>query len=55
MKAVFIIERTDTRGEFQPFGSIYFTRETASGYIATLPVNKTKYRIMQYIRKMGGV
>jgi hypothetical protein len=55
MKAVFIIERTDTRGEFQPFGSIYFTREIAAGYIATFPLNKTKYRIMQYVRNVGGV
>ena len=55
MKTVFIIERTDTRGEFQPFGSVYFDRQVAAGYIATLPVNKTKYRIMQYVRKMGNV
>lgn len=56
-KTVWIVERTDNHGEFQPGFNCYSSREKA---LEALEVNKAtnsacKWRVMQYIRKMRGV
>lgn len=57
MKRVWIVEKADSAGEFQPTGATYFqTREgaAASAELRRCDANKAgqevRYRVMQYYR-----